>query len=105
MLSVSRISDKEHTTSSLGDGVWKSTCSDVLSIKDSPGDAIPDFNKGFKEISEGTSTISCPGSGKDSRDIFPDDPTGADSRSKAAKFEGQVATVIIQSLSESGDAE
>jgi len=43
--------------------------------------------------------------GCDSGDVLPDEPTGAVSLKNAAIVEGQVAAVVIQSATESGDAE
>jgi hypothetical protein len=42
---ASKISDKEHTAPSLRDGTRVSVHSDVLSVQDSPGTAIPEFDQ------------------------------------------------------------
>jgi len=91
---VSKIADNEHTAASLGD-------SEKLSVKDSPRDAIPALDH---EPDEGRECESVVGR-KDSGDVLPNHPAGADSASKAKKLDGQVTTRVIQSSSSAGDGE
>jgi hypothetical protein len=42
---VSKMSDNEHTASALGDGALQAVHSDVLSVKHSVGEAIPEFDQ------------------------------------------------------------
>jgi hypothetical protein len=89
---VSKVSDNEHTAASLGH-------SKELSVKDSVGDAIPEFDHAPEY---GTKIPPSVGR-QDAGDVLPNQPLGPCSVSKAEKLKGQVTTVIIQSASKSCD--
>jgi hypothetical protein len=91
---VSKMSDNEHTAASLGH-------SEELSVQNSVGEPIPEF---CQHPEEGTKIASSIGR-QDSGDVLPNQPLGAIAFSNGAKGEHEVATRVIQSLSESGDAE
>jgi hypothetical protein len=91
---VSKISDSEDATPALG-------YSEVLSVQDSVGPPIPEF---FQAPEEG-SKVPSSARRQDSGHILPHHPAGACAASKSKKLKGQVATVVIQSTSESGDGE
>jgi hypothetical protein len=62
---------------------------------------IPAFDQPSEDGGEGLSTIQ----GAHTGDVLPNNPAGPCAASKAAKFERQVTTVIIQSTPESRDGE
>jgi hypothetical protein len=86
------MSDKEDTTASLGH-------SEELSVQHSPGATIPEFRQRPDDGAKVPSTVR----GQNTGDVFPDDPPRPQSASKAAKLDGQVATVVSQASSSSGD--
>lgn len=75
--------------------------SEALSVEHSPSDAIPAPDHEPEEGRKGVSVVS----GKDSRDVLPNHPSGAESTSKEQKLDGQVTTRVIQTSSSSGDGE
>lgn len=91
---VSKISNKEDAAATLGD-------SKVLSVQHSVGEPIPEF----RQTSEDGSKIPSSVRGQNARDVFPNQPAGAEPASKAQKFDGQVTTVVIQAASEACNAE
>lgn len=91
---VSKISDSEESTASLGD-------SEPLSVQHSPGEAIPCVDKRSENVSDVLASCRCERTG----DVFPNDPASAHAASKSEKLEGQDTTRIIQSRSVSADAE
>jgi hypothetical protein len=98
---ISKISDNEHTTSSLGDGARVAVHSDILSVEHSVGETIPALCQPAEDGAESPSSVQR----QDAGDVLPSDPTGAKAASKAAKLERQVATVVIEPTTESRDAE
>jgi hypothetical protein len=91
---VSNVSDNEHTTASLGHSV-------ELSVQNSVCEPIPEFCQHPEEGTKIASSVT----GQHSGDVLPNQPLGAVALSNGAKDEHEVATRVIQSLSESGDAE
>jgi|TARA_R100000479_G_scaffold176487_1_gene131305 hypothetical protein len=91
---VSKISDNEHTAAAL----WNS---EELSVKNSVGEPIPELAQRPEEGSKIPSSTTR----QDAGDILPNDPAGLLSLIKSKEFEGQVATVVSQPLSEPCDAE
>lgn len=89
---VSKISDNEDATASLGN-------SKVLSVKNSVGEPIPEFAQHAEEGSKIPSSVA----GQDAGHVLPNQPLGPIFCSNGTKGEHEVATRIIQSLSESGD--
>jgi hypothetical protein len=72
-----------------------------LSVKYAVGEPIPHFPQPSEEGSKSPSSVNR----QDAGDILPDHPTGPQAVNKAKECEREVATRVIQSLSESGDAE
>jgi hypothetical protein len=91
---VSKVSNNEHTTAALGH-------SEVLSVKHSVGPPIPEFDHAPKYGTKVPSSVA----GQDPGDVLPNHPSGPLSVSKPKKLKDQVATVVIQSASQAGDAE
>jgi hypothetical protein len=91
---VSKISDNEDATAPLRN-------SKVLSVKDSVGDAIPEF----AHAPENGTKVPSASRRQDAGDVLPYQPSGAESLSKPKKLECQVATVIGQTASKSSDRE
>jgi hypothetical protein len=89
---ISKISDNEHTAAAL----WYS---EVLSVKHSVGEPVPEFDQAPEN---GTKVPSSSGR-QDAGDVLPNQPLGAQSLSQPKIFEGQVTTVVSQSASEAGD--
>jgi hypothetical protein len=89
---VSKVSDNEHTAASLGH-------SEVLSVQNSVGEPIPELAQHPEEGAKIPSSVT----GQHSGDVLPNQPLGAVALSNGAKGEHEVATRVIQSLSESGD--
>jgi hypothetical protein len=91
---VSKISDKEDATPSLGHSV-------IFRVQDPVGPPVPEFcqrpEDGAKRPSSGLT--------EDPGYIFPEDPLRPKSVSKSHELQAEVATVTIQSFSETGDAE
>jgi len=88
------VADNEHTAATLGD-------SKPLSVKNSVGEPIPEFAQRPEEGSKIPSFAAT----EDARHVFPNDPLGLHDSSKLDESEGQVATRVSQSASESCDAE
>jgi hypothetical protein len=82
------ISDNEDATAALGH-------SEILSVKNSVGEPIPEFPQRPEDDSKSPSSVMR----QDTGDVFPDQPPGLLDFSKSEEFEGQVATRIIQSKS------
>jgi hypothetical protein len=91
---VSKMSDNEQALAPLGNP-------EVLSVQDSPGVPIPEF---FQPSEEGSKVPSA-ARRQDTGDVLPDHPLGPQVTSNSKKLKGQVATRVIHSCSESGDAE
>lgn len=89
---VSKTSDNEHTAAALGH-------SEVLSVQNSVGEPIPED---AQEPEEGTKVPSSV-AGQDAGDVLPNQPAGPILCSNGTKGKHEVATWVIQSLSESGD--
>jgi hypothetical protein len=73
---VSKMSDNEDAAAAL----WNS---EVLSVQNSVGEPIPEFAHRSEDGSKCPSSVDR----QDARDILPDQPTGANSISKAHKLE------------------
>gem|GEM_PF-5846851 len=91
---VSKTSDNEHTTASLG-------YSKELSVKNSVGEPIPEFAQHPEEGSKILTLVAR----QDTGDVLPYQPLGAVLCSNGTKGKHEVATRVIQSLSKSCDAE
>ena len=95
------MSDNEHTPSSLRHSPSKAVHSHKLSVQHSVGETIPAFCQPSEDGGESSPAVQREHTG----DVLPYDPLGAKAPSKATKFERQVATLIIQSRSETRDRE
>lgn len=114
---VSRISDNEQTLPALRHGARVCVHSDILSVQDAPACRIPAPFQGVEKCPEITVLVTFPslldflivrrtGPGRMyARDILPNDPAGAESASKEAKLDGQIATCVIQARAPAGDGE
>lgn len=91
---VSKMSDNEDATAPLGH-------SEELSVQHSPGATIPEVRQRPEDGAKVPSAVRR----QDTRDVFPNDPSGPQSAGKPAKLDGQVATRVIQAASSSGDGE
>jgi hypothetical protein len=91
---VSKMSDNEHATAPLGN-------SEELSVKNSVGEPIPEFCQPPEEGSKIPPSVR----GQDTRDVFPDHPSGSKLPSNCQIDEHEIASRIIESLSQSRDAE
>jgi hypothetical protein len=116
---VSKISDKPHTTPSLGDSIWEAACSHILSVKHPPCEAVcardaldnsrrlpasgGDFDAPPGEQAQKACKCSSSIVRKDAGDVLPDQPAGPISASNSAIGEHEAATRAIQSSSEAGD--
>jgi hypothetical protein len=89
---VSSVCDNEHTATALGD-------SKPLSVKNPVCEPIPEFAQRPEEGAKIPSFATT----EDTRDVFPNDPFGLKDSSKLDESEGQVATRVIQSASQSCD--
>jgi hypothetical protein len=85
------MADNEDATTALGH-------SEILSVKNSVGEPIPEFRQRPEDGAKDCSAVN----GQDTGDVFPDQPPGLLDFSKSEEFEGQVATRVIQSKSLSG---
>ncbi len=90
---VSKMSDNEHATAPL----WNS---EVLSVKNSVGEPIPEL----PQPSEQGSKVPASVTRQDAGHVLPNQPAGPESVSNCKIGEHEVATRVIQSLSESCDA-
>src|ERR1039457_733411 len=88
------MSDNKDAAPSLG-------YSEVLSVHDSPRDAIPEFDQHPEEGSKRPSVVNR----QDTGDVLPHQPSGPESISKSSKLDGEIATRVIQSRSFTGDGE
>jgi hypothetical protein len=86
------MSDNEHATAPLGN-------SEVLSVKDTIGELIPEFPHRSEKGSKVISSVAR----QDARDIFPNEPTGPQSLSKLNISECQPRTLSSHSRSLSCD--
>jgi hypothetical protein len=73
--------------------------SEVLSVKNPVCEPIPQFAHPSKEAGKFESSVR----GKDARDVLPNQPLGPIFVSNGKIGKHEVATRVIQSLSESGD--
>jgi hypothetical protein len=73
--------------------------SEVLSVKNPVCEPIPEFAHPSKEAGKVESSVR----GKDARDVLPNQPLGPIFVSNGKIGKHEVATRVIQSLSESGD--
>jgi hypothetical protein len=89
---VSKVSDNEHTAASLGH-------SEVLSVKHSVGEPIPEFSQRPKEGTKVPSTIAT----EDTRHVFPNAPLGSKVVKNAAIDEGEIASGIFKPFAKSCD--
>jgi hypothetical protein len=89
---VSKISDNEHTAASLGN-------SKVLSVKNSVGEPIPEFD----QPSENGTKVPSFSRRQDAGDVLPNQPFGAQALSQLKILKRQVATPVSQSASEASD--
>jgi hypothetical protein len=90
---VSKTSDNEHATPSLG-------YSEELSVQDPVGPPVPEFFQPPEEGSKRPSAVRT----KDTGDVLPNHPAGPCSVKKAKKLKRELTTLAIQSRSEPGDA-
>jgi hypothetical protein len=100
-LPVSKMSDNEHTPSSLRDSPAKPVHSHVLSVKDSVAPPIPEFSQRPEEGSKVPSAVA----GQYARHVLPNHPSGANAFNQPKIDKHEVPARVSQSLSESGDAE
>jgi hypothetical protein len=91
---VSKMSDNEHAAAAL----WNS---EVLSVQDSVGEPIPEFDQPSEDGTKVPSSVRR----QDAGDVLPHQPSGPCAISKPKVFERQVAAVVSQSASKAGDAE
>ncbi len=91
---VSKMSDNEDATATLGH-------SEELSVQHPPGATIPEVRQRREDGAKVPASVR----GQNSGNVFPDNPTGPKAASKPAKFEGQVATRVIQAASSSSNRE
>ena len=91
---VSSTSDNEHASAAL----WNS---EELSVQNSVGEPIPEFAQPPEDGAKRPSSVN----GQDTGDVLPHHPAGPCAISKPEKFQREVATISIQSRSESGDGE
>ena len=91
---VSKMSDNEDAAAAL----WNS---EVLSVKNSVCDPIPELPQHPEEGSERPSSVDR----QDAGDVLPNQPAGPQSASKASVLDRELATRSVHSRSESGDAE
>jgi hypothetical protein len=91
---VSKMSDNEDATAPLG-------YSEVLSVKNSVGEPIPEFPQHPEKGSKCSSFVNR----QDAGDVLPYQPSGPQSASKVSVLNRELATLSIHSCSETGDAE
>jgi hypothetical protein len=91
---VSKISDNEDATAALGN-------SEVLSVKNSVGDPIPELPQEPEEGSKRPSSFDR----QDAGDVLPYQPSGPEPTSKVSELDGELTTLSVHSGSETGDAE
>jgi len=91
---VSKMSDNEDAAAPL----WNS---EMLSVKNSVGEPIPALPQASEEGSKRASSVDR----QDAGYVLPNQPTGPQASSKRKEFDGELTTLAIHSLSESGDAE
>jgi hypothetical protein len=75
--------------------------SEVPSVQHSVGEPVPEFDQRPEEGSKRPSSVRR----QDTGDILPDNPLGLQSRSQLEIDEGELASGIVESTPESGDAE
>jgi len=98
---VSKMSDNEHTPSSLRNCAGKAVHSDVLSVKNSVCEPIPEFCQHPEEGSKISSAVRR----QDAGHVLPNQPAGPIATSNRTVGKHEVATRIAQSFAESRDAE
>jgi hypothetical protein len=86
------MSDNEHATAPL----WNS---EVLSVQDSVGEPIPEFDQPSEEGTKVPSSARR----QDAGDVLPHHPSGACAIKKPEKLERQLAALVIHSASKAGD--
>jgi hypothetical protein len=91
---VSKASDNEHTRASLGQVK-------ELSVQDSVGEPIPEFDQPSEEGTKVPSSVRRQHAG----DVLPHHPSGACAIKKLEKLEGQLTALVIHSASKAGDTE
>ncbi len=91
---VSKISDNEDAAPSLG-------YSEVLSVKNSVGEPIPELAQESEDGSKRPPSVVR----QDAGHVLPKNPTGANSASQGKKLEREVAARIVESRSKTGDRE
>jgi hypothetical protein len=95
------MSDNEHTPASLRTSPSKAVHSDVLSVKHSVGEPIPEFD----QASEYGTKVPSSSRRQDAGDVLPNQPSGAQALSQPKIFERQVTALVCQSASETCDTE
>jgi hypothetical protein len=95
------MSDNEHTPSSLRDSPAKPVDSNVLSVKHSVGEPIPEFAHAPEYGTKVPSSIRR----QDAGDVLPYQPLGPQALSQAKILEGQVTAPVCQSASKSCNRE
>jgi hypothetical protein len=98
---VSKTSDNEDTSPALRDGSGPSPHSHVLSVKASVAPLVPEFAQRPEEGSKIPSSVARQNTG----DIFPHEPSRAQSISDRQVGEHEVSAWVGESLPEAGDAE
>ena len=93
------MSDNEDTPSSLWDGVWKSLCSDILSVKNPVGEPIPEFCQRPEEGSKIPSSVAR----QDAGDVLPNQPLGLILCSNGKIGEHEVSAWVTKSFAKSSD--
>jgi hypothetical protein len=88
------MSDKEDATASLGH-------SKVLSVQNSVGEPIPEFPKRPEDGTKRPSSVD----GQDTGDVFPHDPLRAKKSDQSAELQREIAAIIVESASQTGDGE
>jgi hypothetical protein len=98
---VSKMSDNEHTASSLGDGALQSVHSDELSVQHSVGEPIPELPQRPEEGAK----IPSVSAGQNAGDVLPDQPSGPIAVSDGKIGEHEVAAWVSKSFPKSRDGE
>jgi hypothetical protein len=93
------MSDKEHTASSLGNGIRVAVHSGILCVQHSVGEPIPEFAQRPEEGSKSPSSVLR----QDAGDVFPDDPPWAKCLRQSDKLQREAASSVGKPASEAGD--
>jgi hypothetical protein len=98
---LSKISDNEHTPSSLRDCPWKTVCSDPLSVQHPVGVLIPQLPQRPEEGSKVPSFVTAEETGY----IFVDNPSRPETVNDRKVCKHEVPSWILKSFSEACDRE